>query len=155
MLGDMLASDVSDLSALPPVPSGNPLGMPTDISVTELESPSLKLLRHPDIWIGVTGASCHSTAHISGCINKRTAGSSSIGFTGEAVQATFTVDIPGHFINRDGTLGSAGTLTEVGYSPKDNFNLLSISRMLVNGWHIEFWNAEGLVLCHSESDSVI
>ena len=62
---------------------------------------------------------------------------------------------PGHFVNWDGTLGSTGTLTKVGYSPKDNYNLLSIYCMLVSGWHNESWNAKGLVLCHSESDSVI
>ena len=50
MLGYMLASDVSDLLAFPPVPCGNPSGVPTDISATELE------FRHPDIWIGYTGA---------------------------------------------------------------------------------------------------
>jgi hypothetical protein len=124
MLGNMLA--VSDLSALTPLAPGNPSVMPCDISATKLESPSLMILRHPDIWIGDTGASYQSTAHCSGCINKRVAGSSSIGSTGEAVQATYTVDIPGHFMKRDGTLGSTGTLTEFGYSPKNNFNLLSI-----------------------------
>jgi hypothetical protein len=108
MLGYMLASDVSDLLAFPPVPCGNPSGVPTDISATELQS------RHPDIWIGYTGASYHSTAHLLGCINKCTAGSSSIGSTGKAVQATCTVDIPGHFVKQDGTLGSTETLTEVG-----------------------------------------
>jgi hypothetical protein len=106
MLGDVLASNVSDFSALTPLAPDNPLGMLCDMSATELESPSLKIFRHPDIWIGGNGASCHSNAHRSGCIYKCVAGSSSIGTTGEAVQATYTVDIPGHFVNRDGTLGS-------------------------------------------------
>jgi hypothetical protein len=53
--------------------------MSCEISTIKLESPSLKILCHPDIWIGDTGASCHSTAHLSGCINKCVAGSSSKG----------------------------------------------------------------------------
>ena len=46
------------------------------------------------------------------------------------------MDFPGRFIGKDGSSGMKATLTDVNYNPKYNFNLLSLTRLLMNGWRI-------------------
>ena len=50
--------------------------------------------------------------------------------------ATHTVNIKEQFKSKDGTSTTPAVLTDVGYNPKMNYNLFSLSRMLVNGWTI-------------------
>ena len=47
-----------------------------------------------------------------------------------------TIDVPGQFVTKDESLGIQTVLTEVNYNPKLNFNSLSLSRSLQNGWNI-------------------
>ena len=55
---------------------------------------SFEMLSDGEIWICDTGASCHSTNDITGASNQREYGSASIGYAGEAVRATKTIDLP-------------------------------------------------------------
>ena len=78
----------------------------------------------------------HSTPYRLGAKNERTSGSASLGHAGEAVKATSTIDLPGRFVAKDGTLGMKGTLADCNFNESLNFNLLSLTRLLSNGWSI-------------------
>ena len=91
---------------------------------------SFELLKQEDIWICDTGASTHSTYNKGGATNERQTGSASLGHAGTAVKAESTIDIPGRFVTRDGSLGIKATLQGVSYNREHNFNLLSLTRLL-------------------------
>ena len=101
-------------------------------------------LFNKDIWICNTGASSHLTNKIDGATNIRDLGTPSLGHAGTAVDALKTIDVLGLFINNDSSLGLQGTLKEVSYSPKLNFNMLSLSRLLKNGWCITSGDETGI-----------
>jgi hypothetical protein len=86
---------------------------------------SLECLKHPDLWIGDTGVSMHTTRYKTHGFNFR-AGSSSVGATGSAVEAECSMDIRGQC---DGSLGIVASLTDVGFSMGHNFNLLSVTSL--------------------------
>ena len=97
---------------------------------------SFKILYESDICISDTGASSHSTNDATEAKNVWDSGSPRLGHTGEAIKAAKTIDVPGQFVTKDGSLDICAVLTEVNYSPKLNFTLLSLSRLLWNGWII-------------------
>ena len=97
-----------------------------------------------DIWICDTGGLSHLTNTLNGATNVGDSGTPSLGHTGTAVKATKTIDVQGQFVNNDGNLGLKGTLTDVNYSPMMNFNLLSLTRLLKNGWNIVSGNETGI-----------
>ena len=106
-----------------------------EFSAVEVNA-SFDILRQAGCRICDTGASCHSTNSIAGSKNVEASGSESIGHAGKALKSMKSIDIPGQFVKSDGTLGLTGTLTEVNYHKELNFNLLSLSRLLKQGWYI-------------------
>ena len=101
----------------------------------ELETTTLEQLRTDDeLFVADTGASHHSSKCSSGGTNVRDSNRSSYGHTGEAVETSFTMDIPGQFIDKNGAQGVHATLRDVSYNPKYNFNLCSLTKLLQNGW---------------------
>ena len=112
-----------------------------ELSAAKMEmSTSFEILYVSDIWICDTGASSHSTNNATGAKNVQDSGSPSLGLTDEAMKAVKTIDVPGQFVTKDGSLHIQAVLTEVNYGPKLNFNLLSLSRLLQNGWIITSGN---------------
>ena len=108
-----------------------------ELSAAKMEMPtSFKTLYESNIWICDTGASSHSTNDATRAKDIQASGTPSLGHTGEAMNAVKTIDVPGQFGTKDGSLGIRVVLTELNYSPKLNFNLLSLSRLLQNGWII-------------------
>ena len=107
---------------------------------------TFEILYEDDVWICDTGASSHSTNNKSGARNEKTSGSASLGHTGEAVKATSTIDLPGQFMAKDGGSGMKATLTEVNYNKTLNFNLMSLTRLLCNGWSIVKGDATGITV---------
>jgi hypothetical protein len=83
------------------------------------------------------------------------AGSSSVGATGSAVEAECSMDIRGQFVNHDGLLGIVATLTDVGFSKRHNFNLLSVTSLWQQGWSTQSGDFEGLSILGPEGGSVI
>jgi hypothetical protein len=73
-------------------------------------------------------------------------GSQSLGHSGKAVDVTHTMDLPGQFIGKDGSSGMKATLMEVNYNPKYNFNLLSLMRLLMNGWRTTSGDKTGITI---------
>ena len=121
---------------------------------TELETPivkmempsSFELLYSNDIWICDTGASSHLIKSNVGAMDVTANGSQSLGHSGKAVEATNTMELPGQFIGKDGSSGMKATLTDVNYNPKYNFNLLSLTRLLMNGWRITSGDKTGITI---------
>ena len=100
-------------------------------TIDQLEMPvSFELLKQTDMWICDTGASTHSSYNKEGATNERQTGSASLGHVGTAVNAECTVDVPGRFVTRNGSLGINATLQGVSYNREHNFNLLSLMRLL-------------------------
>jgi hypothetical protein len=58
-------------------------------------SPTLQALSLPNMWIGDTGATKHSTKHKQGGINSRPSTSRTKGIYGQAVKPSMEVDLPG------------------------------------------------------------
>ena len=130
----------------------NPGVSPDEASVAKLEmGVSFDMLKDDEIWICDTGASSHSTNCITGASNQRDSGSASIGHAGQAVRATKTIDLSGTFVKKDGSRGLKATLTEVSYCADHNFNLLSLTRLLCQGWKIVNGDATGITIVHEES----
>ena len=126
----------------------------TEIIAAGLETAPQEVLRKPHTWICDSGASCHSTNNLQGTSNVRRGGVSTVGHAGAAVNATHTVDIKGQFVSRDGSVTMSATLTDVGYNPNMNYNLFSLSRMLVNGWSITDGSAKGISIGDSEGNVI-
>ena len=124
---------------------GGATGLETSNVKMEM-STSFELLYSDDIWICDTGASSHSSKSNSGAKNVRSNGSQSLGHSGKAVEAISTMDLPGQFIGKDGSSGMKATLTDVNYNPKYNFNLMSLTRLLMNGWRITRGDKTGITI---------
>lgn len=118
-----------------------------EAAAAQLDMPvSFDLLYQDDIWICDTGASSHSSNSRSGAQNERKSGSTSLGHAGEAIEATSTIDLPGQYVARDGSLGLKGTLVDVNYSDSHNFNLMSLTRLLCIGCYISKGDATGITI---------
>ena len=125
------------------------LGGATELetSIVKMEMSTLfELLYSDDIWICNTGASSHSSKSNSGAKNVKANGSQSLGHSEKAVEVTSTMDSPVQFIGKDGSSGMKATLMEVNYNPKYNFNLLSLTRLLMNGWRITSGDKTGITI---------
>ena len=68
----------------------------------------------------------------------------SLGHVGKALKATRTIDLPGQYVTKDGTLGLKATLTDVNFNETHNFNLMSLTRLLMRGWSIETGDETGI-----------
>ena len=95
------------------------------------------VLKSADIWIADTGASNHTTFCKSGMTNfvaATNANLGTVGITGDIIQNEGLVDIPGIFCDKYGQEVLKATLTKVGLNRKLNFNLLSLTWMMQDGW---------------------
>ena len=97
---------------------------------------SMDALCDANIWICDSGASNHSTNSDAGARNKRDTTSASLGHVGQAVKATSSIDVPGYFLGKDGKPGLRTRLDDMSYNNRLNFNLMSLTRMLINGWKV-------------------
>ena len=112
------------------------------------------LLYSDDIWICDSGASSHSGKNKRGAKNIKSSGSQSLGHTGKAVEALNTMDIAGQFYGKDGSAGMKGTLTDVNYNNKYNFNLVSLTRLLMNGWKVTTGDNRGITVGNKDGNEI-
>jgi hypothetical protein len=70
------------------------------------------------------------------------------------VEAECTIDLPGQFVAKDGKLGVKAVLTDVSVNKKYNFNLLSLTRLLRNGWNITRGDETGIVIENEEGNRI-
>ena len=112
---------------------------------------TMDILSEDDIWICDSGASSHSTKSEKGARNKKDTSSTSVGHAGPAIKATSSIDVPGRFLAKDGSPGMRACLTDVSFNEGLNFNLMSLSKMLVQGWKISSGNATGIHIQKGEN----
>ena len=123
-----------------------------EVATSKVDVPmTMGILSEDDIWICDSGASSHSTKSEKGARNKKGTFSTSVGHTGPAIKATSSIDVPGRFLEKDGSSGIRACLTDVSFNEGLNFNLLSLSRMLVQGWKISSGNASGIQIQKGEN----
>ena len=115
----------------------------------------LGVLFEKDTWIADTGASNHGTFSDIGGRNVQMTESSNLGFSGEAQKVHKLMDIPGQFVRQDGSMGKKAVLTGVGYTPSCNFNLLSLTKLMQNGWKITRGDSVAIELTNSSTSDVI
>jgi hypothetical protein len=65
------------------------------------------------------------------------------------------MDIRGQFVKGYGLLGIVATLTDVGFSTRHNFNLLSVTSLWQQGWSTQSGDSEGLSIIGPDGGSVI
>ena len=91
----------------------------------------MDILFEKDVRIADTGASNHGTYSDLGGKNVQTSTSSNLGIHGGAVKVEKTIDISGQFVKKNGKEGIKATLTVVNYTPGSNFNVCSVTRLLI------------------------
>jgi len=62
--------------------------------------PTMQALNSPNMWIGDTGATRHSTKYKQGGINSRPSTSRTRGISGQAIKPSMEVDVPGCIVTR-------------------------------------------------------
>ena len=92
------------------------------------------MLRDPNIFIGDTGATADVTHDKTGCINETENGALSVGIEGEASKCVSQVDLPGIICDKHGNEKLHVTLKKMRFNPKANFNLLSLTKLIMDGW---------------------
>ena len=65
-----------------------------------------------------------------------------------------TIDIFGQFVKKNGKEGLKATLTSVYVTPGSNFNVCSLTRLLMQGWSIAEGNADRIILESITGDSI-
>ena len=71
------------------------------------------------------------------------------------MSSTFTIDIPGQFMTKDGGIGISATLTDVSFNANINYNLLSVSQMLTNGWKITSGDVKSIIMADNSGDIIV
>lgn len=109
------------------------------LSIRDLTFPkSIDLLRDPNVWVGDTGATTHSTPFKAGMMNKRKANAEdnvTVG-SGANVKAGMIGDIPGTIHDQYGKEVTTATLKDVTYLEGGRFNLYSMTRKMKEGWNL-------------------
>jgi hypothetical protein len=100
---------------------------PNDVSQIR---PTLKALSSPNVWIGDTDATKHSTKHRQGGINAQPLTSRTRRIYGQAVMPNAEVDIPGIYCDKNGDEQFAVKLQNVNVIPESHYNLISIIRLM-------------------------
>jgi len=97
-----------------------------------------KLLSTPNLWIVDTGATIHNTPHENRMSQTRkgTESDSVMVGNGERIKSTTLGSIRGLVTTRKGEIVAKVTLTDVACTPDSKFNLLSITKMMSEGWTV-------------------
>ncbi len=106
---------------------------------------SRKLLESEDIWIADTGATSHVTKHSKGGVNNCKTDVKTRGARGVAAEASYEMDIPAIYCDATGQQCFLVQLNNVQVSDQFNFNLFSMTRVMLEGFELG-GNAEELTL---------
>ena len=106
---------------------------------------TLQALNLPNIWIGNTGVTKHSTKYKLGGINSRPSTSRTRGISGKAVKPTIEDDIPGTYCDTNGDKQFAVKLCNIFVIPESHYNL-SITRLIEEGHKLSGNKKTGLTL---------
>jgi hypothetical protein len=108
---------------------------------------SMRLLNDPNIWIGDTAASIHTSPYQHGMTPEgNTVNNGSIMVGNGITKKTATYgNISVTVCNKQGAKVGRAKLTHTGYSPNMKFNLCSLSKLCQDGWETK-GNKEFLVM---------
>lgn len=112
-----------------------------------------QLLSSPNVWIGDTGASGHSTGYDIGGTNVRDGVSATTGMNGAPVVAAKEMDIPVEHCDKTGQKLKRMIFKDVSYLKGANFNLCSLTKMMIEGWTMVGDSEEGIYM-RNDSDEV-
>jgi len=111
-----------------------------ETALSNLEIPAdFKVLSNPDVWIADTGATVHNTPHSEGIVNLQTTDSRdsvTVG-NGNKMESTAIGNIQGTITNKMGHPLMSVTLKDVVHTPSSRFNLLSLTRLMNEGWQLK------------------
>ena len=98
----------------------------------------MDVINHEELWIGDTGASTHMTFTGKGMSNLKACSTEEriVMGNGEKATTSHLGDIEGQLISKNGEKEGTIKLQEVSYSPNVQFNLLSITKLLKQGWQL-------------------
>ena len=100
----------------------------------ETSPPSMQLLKSQQVWVRYTGATTHSTFSKEASKNQREPTVTTTGIIGGAIRPSIQMDIDRMHCDKHGNKQFEMTLTDVCHLQGSNLNLLSLSRMLKQGW---------------------
>ncbi len=100
------------------------------------------------------GASSHSGKNKRGTKNIKSSGSQSQRHTGKTVEALNTMGIARQFIGKDVSTGMKATLTDVNYNSMYNFNLVILTRLLMNGWKVTKGDKTGITVGSKDGSEI-
>jgi hypothetical protein len=80
--------------------------------------PTLQALNSPNMWIGDTGMTRHSTKYKQGGIDSRPSMSRTRGISGQAIKPSMEVDLPGMYCDKHGNDQFAVKLRDVMSFPR-------------------------------------
>jgi hypothetical protein len=106
--------------------------------------PTLQALNSPNMWIGDTGATKHSTKHKQGGINSRPSTSKTRGISGKAIKPSMEVDLPGMYCDKNGDDQFAVKLRDVDVIPESHYNLISVTKLMEEGHKVTGNKKDGL-----------
>jgi hypothetical protein len=116
---------------------------PNDVSQIR---PTLQALSSPNMWMGDTGATKHSTKHRQGGINSQPLMSRTRGIYGQAVKLDAEVDIPGIYCDNDGDAQFPVKLQSIHIIPESHYNLISITRLMEEGHSVKANKNDGIAV---------
>jgi hypothetical protein len=96
------------------------------------------------MWIGDTGATRHSTKYKQGGINSRPSTSRTRGIFGQAIKPSMEVDLPGMYCDKSGDDKFAVKLQDVDVIPESHNNLISITKLMEEGYKVVGTKKDGL-----------
>jgi len=100
-------------------------------------TPTATILDSEELWIVDTGATSHVTKFTTGGINQRKSTIKMKGWMNNSAAGTYEMDIPVRYCDRDGNKLRAACLTDVQVNERFNFNLFSITKMLLKGYQLK------------------
>jgi Arginine methyltransferase-interacting protein, contains RING Zn-finger len=109
---------------------------------------SFELLKDPEIWIGDSGASRHSTFSPIGFYNRRSGDEDdriTVG-NGETINPDAIGDLKVTVCNKHGVKMSDAVIQDVIYSKVTRFNMFSITKCIKKGWKLTGDSECGLIL---------
>ncbi len=106
--------------------------------------PTLQALNSPNMWIGDTGATRHSTKYKQRGINSRPSTSRTRGIYGQAIKPSMEVDLPGMYCDKNGDDQCAVKLRDVDVIPESHYNLISLTKLMEEGHKVTGNKKDGL-----------
>jgi hypothetical protein len=95
------------------------------------------ILESQDIWIADTGATSHVTKHTEGGRKHRQTNVQTHGFAGETIQPDCEMDILVTYVDVNGTKQFNLVLGDTQTNEKFNYNLFSVTKMLLKGYKLK------------------